>query len=180
MPRYVAFLRAVNVGGRTIRMERLRDIFAAEGYSQVETFIASGNVIFESRGSNTATLEKKIETALQASLGYSVATFIRRPQDLDAIAEHQPFAIDDSGTPGGTIYIGFLRAPVSAGDCRKLLTFKTDVDDFDVRGQEVYWLVKGKLLDSKLSGPVIERTLGPTTMRNRNTIVRLAAKLRLA
>lgn len=178
MARYVAFLRAVNVGGRVVRMERLRAIFTAAGFAKVETFIASGNVIFESRSSNIAALERKIERALQAGLGYQVDTFIRRDRDLDAIAEHQPFPVDAAALPVGTIYIGMLRGPATAASRQKMLAFKTDVDDFDVKGQEVYWLVRGKLLDSKLSGPVIERTLGSATIRNRNTIVRLAAKLR--
>ena len=179
MARYVAFLRAVNVGGRTIRMERLRAIFEEEGFTGVETFIASGNVIFESRAANIPLLERRIEAALERALGYAVATFVRRDRDLDAIAAHQPFPLDSTGSPGGTIHVGFLRKPPTSSDCRTLSTFKTEVDDFDVKGQEVYWLVRGRFLDSKLSGPVIERTLGPTTMRNRNTVVRLATKLRL-
>jgi uncharacterized protein (DUF1697 family) len=75
MPRYVAFLRAINVGGRTVTMERLRALFSDIGFSNVETFIASGNVIFDSKSAAPTTLEKDIERQLEASLGYSVATF---------------------------------------------------------------------------------------------------------
>ena len=45
----IAFLRAVNVGGRVVKMDRLRALFEGEGFTGVETFIASGNVIFDSR-----------------------------------------------------------------------------------------------------------------------------------
>ena len=68
MPRYVAFLRALNFGGHTIRMERLRDVFTAAGFAGVETFIASGNVIFDSGSTNIGALERKIEMALQSEL----------------------------------------------------------------------------------------------------------------
>ena len=54
MPRYIAFLRAVNVGGRIVKMDELREHFAAAGFSDVETFIASGNVIFSSSAKSTA------------------------------------------------------------------------------------------------------------------------------
>jgi uncharacterized protein (DUF1697 family) len=178
MPRYVAFLRAVNVGGRIVRMQQLREIFTAAGFAGVETFIASGNVIFESRATNIPALEKKIETALQAALGYPVATFVRRGQDLEAIAQHQPFPVNEKGLPAGNIYVNFLRGPATESAHRTILGLKTDVDDFDVKGQEVYWLVRGNLLDSKASGPAMGRALGSSTMRNRNTIARLAARLR--
>ena len=49
MPRYITFLRAINVGGHTVKMDRLREIFESLGFANVETFIASGNVVFERR-----------------------------------------------------------------------------------------------------------------------------------
>ena len=58
---------------------------------QVETFIASGNVIFDSNATNLASLEKKIAKHLHKELGYEVATFIRTPIELAAIAAYQPF-----------------------------------------------------------------------------------------
>jgi len=177
MPRYVAFLRAVNVGGRTIKMERLREVFTSAGFTGVETFIASGNVIFDSRSTSIPSLERKIEAALEDALGYEVQTFVRRGEDLKAIAEHQPFPVDAAGAPVGTIYVCFLRSAPDAAYRKQLLTFRTDVDDFDVKGPQAYWLVRGNLLDSKADGPAFGRALGLTTMRNRNTIVRLTTKL---
>ena len=173
--RYVAFLRAINVGGRVVKMDRLRDLFTGLGFSAVETFIASGNVIFETRGPDIPSIEETIERALQPALGYHVAAFVRRARDLAAIAGHEPFAAA-GGRPDGTIYIGFLRAAPTAAARRAILSLRTDVDELDVHRGELYWLVRGKLMDSKLSGGALERTLGPTTMRNRNTVVRLAAR----
>ena len=59
MPRYVAFLRAVNVGGRLVKMDELRGLFGEAGLRDVETFIASGNVIFSTTATATAALEQK-------------------------------------------------------------------------------------------------------------------------
>ena len=77
MPRYVAFLRAINVGGHVVKMDDLRRRFAQLGFTEVETFIASGNVIFSSPSRDAAALEKKIERQLEKSFGYEVKTFVR-------------------------------------------------------------------------------------------------------
>ena len=92
MTRYFAFLRAINVGGHVIKMDRLRQIFESLGFYKVETFIASGNVVFESRSGNLKSLEQKIEQGLREDLGYEVVTFIRTEAELLEIATYQPFA----------------------------------------------------------------------------------------
>ena len=91
MTRYVAFLRAINVGGRRVKMDHLRKLFEALGTSNVETFIASGNVIFDSEADDPRVLERKIEDHLQESLGYEVATFVRSTSELAGIARYRPF-----------------------------------------------------------------------------------------
>ena len=91
MPKYVAFLRAINVGGHTVKMDQLRSLFEALSFSNVQTFIASGNVIFDSKSKSTKALEKKIESHLQDALGYEVATFIRTTSELAVIADYKPF-----------------------------------------------------------------------------------------
>ena len=65
MSRYIAFLRAVNVGGRIVKMEELRKHFAALGLANAETLIASGNVIFDSAAKSATGLQKRIEDGLQ-------------------------------------------------------------------------------------------------------------------
>src|SRR5215467_6473926 len=90
--RFFAFLRAINVGGgRTVKMQSLRRVFESLGFSKVETFIASGNVIFETMTQKTKTLESKIEKALQEALGYEVRTFVRTEAELAKIAGYRPF-----------------------------------------------------------------------------------------
>ena len=91
MPRYVAFLRAINIGGRVVKMDRLRKLFEELPLTNVETFIASGNVIFESSAGNTASLEARIEGRLSEALGYEVAAFLRTAGEVGAIARYRPF-----------------------------------------------------------------------------------------
>jgi uncharacterized protein (DUF1697 family) len=92
MFRFIAFLRAINVGrGRTVKMRSLRQVFESLGLSKVATFIASGNVVFETRTKKTKILERKIEGALKEALGYEVRTFVRGETELAKIANYQPF-----------------------------------------------------------------------------------------
>src|SRR5688572_381051 len=107
MPKYVAFLRAINVGGHIMKMDQLRQLFEALGFSNVETFIASGNVIFDSTSKSTKILERKIESLLQETLGYAVATFVRSTSELVNIAEYKPFDDSDLNTDGNALYIAF-------------------------------------------------------------------------
>jgi uncharacterized protein (DUF1697 family) len=90
MPRYVALLRAVNVGGRTIKMDRLRAIFEELPFKNVETFIASGNVLFDSTARDVAALERKIERHLEAKLGIEVGTYLRALDELPGVASNHP------------------------------------------------------------------------------------------
>ncbi len=136
MPRHIAFLRAINVGGHTVKMERLRELFASLGLANVETFIASGNVIFESSARKAAAIERTIETGLRDALGFEVATFIRTPAELVAVAERQPFPA--SQFEGAAAFnIGFLREPLEAAAEGKLMALRTAVDDFRVHGREI-------------------------------------------
>ena len=177
MPKYVAFLRAINVGGHLVKMDHLRQLFETLGFSNVETFIASGNVIFDSTSKSTKTLERKIESLLHETLGYQVATFIRSTSELANIANYKPFEESELNADGNALYILFTADELSTESKRKLRTFSTEVDDFHANSREVYWLSRKKISESKVSGAQLERTMGmPATMRNANTVKRLATK----
>ena len=175
--RHIAFLRAINVGGHTVKMERLRQFFTALGYANVETFIASGNVIFDAPVQNARAIEEQIEGHLRESLGYAVATFVRTPAELAAIAQYEPFAAADLEADGNALYIAFLLAAPSDEAQQALLAARTPTDEFHFHGRELYWLCRTRVSDSVFSGARIERMLGmPVTMRNATTVRKLAAK----
>ena len=176
MSRCIAFLRAINVGGHTVKMEHLRQLFASLGFSGVETFIASGNVVFETNSKNTRALEKKIEKRLREELGYEVATFIRTGVELAAIANYQPFRQSDLDA-AAALNIAFLADPLDDKSKQKLVALRTEIDDFHVHEREIYWLCRRKQSESTFSNAVIEKTLGrPSTLRGANTVKKIAAK----
>lgn len=177
MPKYIAFLRAINVGGHTVKMDRLRDLFAGLGFGNVETFIASGNVIFDSTSKSTGALERKIESCLREALGYEVATFVRSTAHLAEIAQHKPFPDSELNAEGHTVYIGFMAAEPSDAAKAKLLSLATKVDDFHLNGREVYWLSRSKFSESEISGALLAKILGmPATLRNSTTVKKITAK----
>ena len=176
MPRYIAFLRAINVGGHVVKMQRLKELFESLGLAEVETFIASGNVIFTSRAKTAGALEGKIEQLLQRELGYEVKTFIRSDAEVAKAAAHVPFRLlkDDEQS---TLYVGLLKTVPDRATTERLLAAQTPVDEFQITGRELYWRCRGPSHESTFSGPKLEKTLGmPTTLRNANTLRRLAAK----
>ena len=176
MTRYIAFLRAINVGGHTVKMDALRQQFETLGFADVETFIASGNVVFEATAKNIQALEKKIEQQLRAVLGYEVATFIRTAPELSAIAHYQPFSPAALKT-AQALNIAFLADALDSASQKKLMSLKTDIDDFHAHGREVYWLCRTRQSESTFSNVVLEKTLGrSSTIRGVNTIQKLAAK----
>ena len=176
MPRYVAFLRAVNVGGRIVKMDELRGHFADAGFANVETFIASGNVIFDSTAKPGPALEAKIEGALQKVLGYEVPAFVRSLADVASAAGRQPFPAK-AVAGAGAFLVGLLKPPVDPAAEKRLNAIDSSVHTFKIVGNELYWLCKLRQGETKLTPGQIERALGgSTTMRSMISIGKLAAK----
>ncbi len=176
MAKYVAFLKAINVGGHVVKMEMLRELFSGLKFSNVETFIASGNVIFDTKAAPDQKLEQKIEKHLEAALGYEVGTFVRSLEEIRAISVYEPFS-SDAVKAAHVVSVGFLKGVLSANVIEQVMTFRSDVDDFHVHGREAYWLCRVGQNETKVSAKKFERALGgPTTWRNVNTVVRLSDK----
>lgn len=146
-------------------MEQLKRIFEEMGFSNVETFIASGNVIFDARNAS----EAKIEAALQKALGYEVRTFLRTPAQLASIAATR---LDADGCG---LWVGFLG---SKGDASKVSALATATDTFLIEGTELYWVCRlERFSESTITGAMLEKALAQkATLRNINTIRRIAAK----
>src|SRR5690348_9347846 len=88
---YIALLRGINVGGHTVKMERLRELFTEVGFTHVRTYIQSGNVFFETAQTDRKILTQTIELHLRQSLGYEVPVFLRTIPELEQIVELNPF-----------------------------------------------------------------------------------------
>ena len=179
MQRYIALLRGINVGGHTVKMETLRTYLEAIGLSNVSTFIASGNVIFESDVADTAAVEKQIEEKLFEELGYRVPAYVRSDSEIVAVASYSPFPAEKLAQDGSSLYVVFLRAAPAEMARDKVLAARTTTDEFHVHGREIYWWCRTKISDSPLfSGSLLDKTIGaPSTTRNITTVRKLADRL---
>lgn len=176
MAGYIAFLRGINVGGHNVKMDALCEQFEAAGLLKVETFIASGNVIFESRNADTAKLEAKIEKQLAATLGYEVATFVRTRAEVARLSKYAAFP-DEKLASAGAFCVAFIKAPLTAAQALILQLFVTDVDEFRSAGCEIFWLCKVRQSESKFSNAQFERKMGiAATFRSMTTAKKLALK----
>ena len=177
MPRLVAFLRAVNVGGHIVKMERLRALFVELGFRDVETFIASGNVIFTSPSKSLKALEQRIERRLSEALDYDVTTFVRIDAQVAAVATYKPFA-DSRMKNAKAVYVGFLAQAPRPAARKALMALRSDIEDFHVRGPQLYWLSRIGMGTSKLTPAIFERALqGRVTFRAMSSVRKLADKL---
>ena len=175
--RCIAFLRGINVGGHRVKMESLRELFEGLKLQNVSTFIASGNVVFDAPSNeDAAELEQRIEKKLRTALSYEVPTFLRTPEELAAIVAFRPFPTAELDAAGHTLHVCFLRQPPTQAAGRLLASMQTKMDEFRVRGRELYWLCRGKTTDSLVQWRVVDKSLAaPSTMRNIKMLRKLAA-----
>jgi len=154
MPRYVAFLRGVSP--MNAKMPELKRCFESAGFINVKTLLSSGNVVFDARSAPEAVLERRAESAMQAALGRSFYTIMRKTEALRALLESDPFA-PFALPPHAKRVISFLR---EAKETRLELPILSDGDGIlSVAGREVFSAyVPGE------KGPVfmglIEKTFG--------------------
>ena len=157
-------------------MAELRRLFLSLGLKEVETFIASGNVVFKSDAKDLCALERIIEDRLRESMRYEVTTFLRTEQELAAIAKHKPFK-ESQLLAAQALNVAFLSEPPGIEARKLILALKTDIDAFQVQGREVYWLCQAGQSDSKFNNTRFEKILNArATWRGINTIRRLVAK----
>jgi uncharacterized protein (DUF1697 family) len=175
MTRLVAFLRAVNVGGRTVKMDALRAAFEALALTRVETFIASGNVVFDSKARDLAALERKIEAQLSKHFGFEIDAFVRPLAEVAALAAHPAFDADAARTR--TQVVGFLREAPAPQALQTLVDLATDADRLQVQGRELFWHSSNSQADASFSNAAFERALKMrSTFRGIGTLRKLVAR----
>jgi uncharacterized protein (DUF1697 family) len=174
MPRYVVFLRAINVGGRTVKMNDLAAYFRDLGFSDAKTFIASGNLILQSPLRTPAALQRRIHAKLAGYLGFEADAFVRSEAELRAVTE-RALALQ-ARLPGGAgeTNVCFLQTSLSAEKRALLKQFESEMDAFSAEGTEVYWSCRGRQSDSKFSNAAFERKLKlRSTLRRASMLERL-------
>jgi len=170
MTRYVAFLRAINTPPRYVKMNRLRDAFAGPGVENVATFIASGNVIFDSDEAVDDGFRRQKESRLHEALGFAVPMYLRSAAEVIDISERRPF-----GDQSPDAEVSFLPARPDPVAVEQLVASARDGDRLEVIGREVYWYHPGPSAESAHKETTVVKILGmETTRRSMRTVARIA------
>lgn len=173
--RYAAFLRGMNLGKRRIQNTELCAAFEEIGLEKPAAFLASGNVVFESKARSLPRLRERIESGLEETLGYAVPTFLRTGDQVRALAEVAPFS-PARGVKNGKVQVTLLADAPTPAAKRDVLALATDDDQLAFGDRALFWLPTGGLSDSVLDLKEIRKRLGEGTTRTQNTLARMAKK----
>ena len=167
----ISMLRGINVGGsRKIRMAELRSLYESLDFTNVTTYVQSGNVVFDSAGQDPASLTGLIEDRIEQAFGFSVAVFIRQPADFTRILTCNPFLNDRHEDPS-QLHVTFLYRPPEAARLEELVVPPGETAEFFLGEQEIFLYYPDGYGRTKFSNNTIERKLAvPATTRNWNTV----------
>ncbi len=175
---YVAFLRAVNVAGVSVRMSDLRALMAGLGYPDASTVLQSGNVIFKASRRAIRQLQSTIESACLHRLGLRTTVVVRSCGDLAEIVSSNPFPNEAVHDPAHLVAVLLKQAPATAS-VRALSDAIVGRERVALRGSTLYAVYPDGIGRSKLTTALIDRTLATKgTARNWNTILKLDAACR--
>ncbi len=175
MTKLIAILRGINVGGkRKILMTNLRELFETLGFKNVETYIQSGNVIFEKNGNlSTLKISNQIEKAIKEKFGFDVPVIVISSKAISDAVTSNPF-YKEKDADVNELHLTFLKELPS--DENRILTegYNYEPDNFTIDGQNVFILCRGKYHESRLTNSFFEKKLGtPATTRNWKTVLKL-------
>lgn len=135
--RYIAFLRGINVGGHVVKMGRIREVFMEIGLTNVSSYIASGNLFFDTDREDRDVLAKTIEERLLMVLGYEVPVFLRTINELDAILVQNPFK-EISLTEDLRFSVVFTDIPLNENQDLPMRSSKEDMELITVNPFEAF------------------------------------------
>ena len=174
---YIAFLRGVNVGGKKpLRMKQLAEVLTAAGFRNVRTFIASGNVIFETSAKDPARIAKKMEKHLLNALGYEITVIIRSVDDLGTIIKRNPFK-KPKPSANEMLFVTFLASPPTVKPRLPLRSTSENMEVVALTDGAAFIVARRKKTGwFGFPHTFAEKEFnGPTTTRNWTTVVRIVA-----
>lgn len=171
--RYIALLRGINVGGNSlIKMIELKSAFEKSGYTNVVTYINSGNVIFESEEKDLVKITEKLEKNLSKEFAMPLRVIVRSQKELEAIVSNVP----DNWKNGSDVrkYVSFILTSANAKDIAKFIDLREGVDELKVGKEVLYMTTKMEgLTKSGFTKMIGKKFYKDMTMRNFNTVEKI-------
>jgi len=172
----ISMLRGINVSGqKTIRMPELKALVESLGFTQVTTYLQSGNVVFDCANGEVSTIAGSLEKAIERHFGFTVSVLMRDRDDFRRIIEGNPFLTGRNEDPE-RLHVTFLSALPSAVAVKDLETSIDTTDEYFLSGKEIYLFCPNGYGRTKLSNTFFEKKLKvAATTRNWKTVNALYA-----
>lgn len=173
MKAYIALLRGINVGGhKKVPMAELRELLINSELENVQTYIQSGNVVFQSSEKSIQSLEQKIHKAIQTKFGFDVSVLVRTRKDLQRIFDDSPFSEDKMKAS----YFTILQETPSKELVKEASEKIYEGEEYEIINDCIYFYCEKGYGQAKFNMNFFERKLKTSaTSRNYNTMVKLIA-----
>lgn len=173
MPVMISLLRGINVGGKNlIKMEALRALYGSLGLNDVQTYVQSGNVVFQTKEKNLAKLTQRIEDAIEKQFGFRPEVVLRTGSEMKEALAKNPFAKRREIDPK-RILINFLVEAPAAAVRDASLKFKFGAEEVQINDREMYLYSPEGFGQSKLWPAISKALKNSGTGRNLNTVQKL-------
>jgi len=171
MNTFISMLRGINVSGqKKIRMAELRDLYKKLYFTNVETYVQSGNVVFDSNEEEQAALSAIIEKEIEQSFGYSVSVLVRTADDLQKVIDSNPF-LNERNEDSARLYVTFLSHAPLESKLNNLYVAECKKDEFFVKDKEIFLFCPNGYGRTKLTNNFFEKKLNlSATTRNWKTV----------
>ena len=178
MPTHVALLRAVNLGShQQVAMADLRALLEKLGFGEPKSLLQSGNLVFQSRSSDTSKIERALQTEVAKQLGVNTDVFVRTASEWQDLVARNPFPKEALGDPGHLIVMCLKDAP-TASAVSALQSAIAGREVVRAQGRQAYIIYPAGIGRSRLTLATIEKKLATRgTGRNWNTVMKLHALL---
>jgi uncharacterized protein (DUF1697 family) len=169
MAKFIALLRGINVSGqKKIKMTDLKNLFEDLKFTNVETYIQSGNVLFSTKSNNTKSIKSKIEKGIEAQYGYTVRVILKTPDELGTALKKNPF-LKNKDT--GKFYYTFLSEKPSIENLKKLKGIDYSPEEYFIDDDKIYLFFPDGYGKAKMNINLFEKKLGLfATSRNHRTV----------
>lgn len=169
-------LRGINVGGNNmIKMETLRGTFAGIGFENVNSYINSGNLAFDTTRTDDGKLATAIHDAITRDFGFDISVMVRSNAEIDELIAGNPF--EGQFESDKDLHLFFLNEELSDDQKSLCLTQATDNEQFAFSGRHIYCLLKISILDSAVGKGFIDKKLKvATTARNWRTVKKIVGR----
>lgn len=175
MTTYISLLRGINVSGqKVIKMEALRTEYEALGFSQVKTYIQSGNVIFQSENENSLDLAQKIAKMILQKWGFEVPIMVKTIAEWQSVLQENPFILERNEDKS-KLHVTFLSEVPDTEKWAKIEAGQYGEDEYILREKTIYLFCPNGYGNTKLTNTLFENKLKClATTRNWNTMEKIA------